>query len=145
MEKTSTLQAGFILRIVLGVTMLSAVADRFGFWGAPGAPGVAWGNWDNFITYTQTLNAYASRSLAEILGALATFFEILFGLFLIIGFKTRYIALGTAGLMLLFAVSMAVSVSIKAPFDYSVLTSAAAALLLSSLEKTYLALDNRSK
>lgn len=125
--------------------MLSAVADRFGFWGAPGDPGVAWGNWDNFVMYTQTLNAFAGRSLAEILGALATFFEILFGLFLIIGYKTRYIALGTAGLMLLFAVSMAVSVSVKAPFDYSVLTSAAAALLLSSLEKTYLALDNRSK
>lgn len=145
MRKIGTTQAGFVLRIVLGITMLSAVADRFGLWGAPGAPGVAWGNWDNFIIYTQTLNSFVSKSLAEVLGALATFFEILFGLFLIIGFKTRYIALGTAGLMLLFAFSMAVSVSIKAPFDYSVLTSAAAALLLSSLDKTYLALDNRSQ
>lgn len=145
MRKIGTTQAGFVLRIVLGITMLSAVADRFGLWGAPGVPGVAWGNWDNFIVYTQTLNSFASKSLAEVLGALATFFEILFGLFLIIGFKTRYIALGTAGLMLLFAFSMAVSVSVKAPFDYSVLTSAAAALLLSSLDKTYLALDNRSQ
>jgi uncharacterized membrane protein YphA (DoxX/SURF4 family) len=145
MKKIGTAQAGFVLRIVLGITMLSAVADRFGLWGVPGAPGVAWGNWDNFVIYTQTLNSFASKSLAEVLGALATFFEIIFGLFLILGFKTRQVALGTATLMLLFALSMAVSVSVKAPFDYSVLTSAAAALLLSALDKTYLALDNRSK
>ncbi|CAA9194602.1 DoxX family membrane protein [Flavobacterium collinsii] len=145
MKKIGTAQAGFVLRIVLGITMLSAVADRFGLWGVPGAPGVAWGNWDNFILYTQTLNSFASKPLAEVLGALATFFEIIFGLFLIPGFKTRQVALGTAALMLLFALSMAVSVSVKAPFDYSVLTSAAAALLLSALDKTYLALDNRSK
>lgn len=134
---------GFILRLFLGITMLSAVADRFGFWGAPRAPGVAWGNWENFIAYTQTLNSFASKSLAGILGATATFFEIAFGVFLIIGYKTKYAALGTAGLMLLFAVSMAVSISVKAPLDYSVLTSFAAALVLSSIEKTSFALDNR--
>jgi len=45
MKNISIPQAGLILRIVLGITMLSAVADRFGLWGAPGDPGVAWGNW----------------------------------------------------------------------------------------------------
>jgi uncharacterized membrane protein YphA (DoxX/SURF4 family) len=143
MKNISIPQAGLILRVVLGITMLSAVADRFGFWGAPGAPGVAWGNWENFIAYTQTLNSFASKSVAGILGALATFFEITFSLSLILGFKTRLAALGTSALMLLFAISMAVSVSIKAPFDYSVLTSAAAALLLSAIHKTSYALDNK--
>jgi uncharacterized membrane protein YphA (DoxX/SURF4 family) len=143
MKNISIPQAGLILRVVIGITMLSAVADRFGLWGAPGAPGVAWENWENFIAYTQTLNSFASKSVAEILGAFATFFEILFGVFLIIGFKTKIIAFGTFALMLLFAISMAISVSVKAPFDYSVLTSAAAALLLSTLEKTYFALDNK--
>jgi len=143
MKNITIPQAGLILRIVLGITMLSAVADRFGLWGAPGDPGVAWGNWDNFIAYTQTLNSFASKSVAGILGALATFFEILFGLFLIIGFKTRIIALGTSGLMLLFALSMAISVSIKAPFDYSVFTSSAAALLLSTIGKTSFSVDNK--
>lgn len=143
MKNITIPQAGLILRIVLGITMLSAVADRFGLWGAPGDPGVAWGNWDNFIAYTQTLNSFASKSVAGILGALATFFEILFGLLLIIGFKTRIVALGTSGLMLLFALSMAISVSIKAPFDYSVFTSSAAALLLSAIERTSFAFDNR--
>ncbi|WP_035644515.1 DoxX family protein [Flavobacterium sp. ASV13] len=136
MKNISLSNAGFILRIFLGITMLSAVADRFGFWGAPGAPGVAWGNWENFIAYTQTLNSFASKSFAEILGAIATFLEITFSLLLIIGFKTRYAALGTAGLMLLFAVSMSIAISIKAPLDYSVFTSFAAALTLSSIEKT---------
>ncbi|MFH6995435.1 DoxX family protein [Flavobacterium sp. FlaQc-48] len=143
MKNISIPQAGLILRIVLGITMLSAVADRFGLWGAPGSPGVAWGNWENFIAYTQTLNSFASKAVAGILGALATVFEIVLGLSLIIGFKTRIAALGTSGLMLLFAISMAVSVSVKAPFDYSVLTSAAAALLLSTIGKTSFSIDNK--
>ena len=143
MKNISIPQAGLVLRVVLGITMLSAVADRFGFWGAPGAPGVAWGNWGNFIVYTQTLNSFASKSVAEILGALATFFEVVFGITLIIGFKTRISALGTSALLLLFAIAMATSSTIKAPFDYSVLTSSAAALLLSVIGKTSFAVDNK--
>ena len=34
--------ASLYLRIALGATMLSAVADRPGFLGAPGEPGVGW-------------------------------------------------------------------------------------------------------
>lgn len=143
MKNISIPQAGLILRVVLGITMLSAVADRFGFWGAPGTPGVAWGNWDNFINYTQTLNSFASKSVAGILGALATFFEIVFGISLIIGFKTRISALGTSALLLLFAIAMTTSSTIKAPLDYSVLTSAAAALLLSVIGKTSFAVDHK--
>ena len=143
MKNISIPQAGLVLRVVLGITMLSAVADRFGLWGAPGAPGVAWGNWENFIAYTQTLNSFASKSVAGILGALATFFEVVFGITLIIGFKTRISALGTSALLLLFAIAMATSSTIKAPFDYSVLTSSAAALLLSVIGKTSFAVDNK--
>lgn len=143
MKNITTLEAGLVLRIVLAITMLSAVADRFGLWGAPGSNGVAWGNWENFVLYTQTLNSFASKSTAEILGAIATFFEILLSVLLLFGFKTRIAALGTAALMLLFAFAMAISVSVKAPFDYSVLTSAAAALLLSTIGKTVFAVDNR--
>lgn len=139
----STAEAGLVLRIVLGITMLSAVADRFGLWGAPGSNGVAWGNWENFVIYTQSLNSFASKSTAEVLGGIATFLEILFAVLLLTGFKTRIAALGTSVLMLLFALAMAISTSIKAPFDYSVLTSAAAALLLSTIGKTIYAADNK--
>ncbi len=143
MRNISTADAGLVLRIVLGITMLSAVADRFGLWGAPGSHAVAWGNWENFVIYTQSLNSWAAKSTAEILGAAATFFEILLAVLLLSGFKTRIAAFGTAVLMLLFALAMAGSVSIKAPFDYSVFTSAAAALLLSTIAKTTFAVDNR--
>ena len=143
MKNITILEAGLILRIVLAITMLSAVADRFGIWGAPGSNGVAWGNWENFVVYTQNLNPFATKSVAEILGSIATFFEVLLSLLLLFGFKTRIAALGTAFLMLLFALAMAISISVKAPFDYSVLTSAAAALLLSTIGKTVFAVDNR--
>jgi len=143
MKNISIPQAGLILRIALGITMLSAVADRFGLWGAPGDPGVVWGNWENFIAYTHTLNSFVSQSVAAILGVLATFFEITFGFLLIFGFKTKYAALGTFLLMMLFVISMTISVSVKSALDYSVLTSAAAALLLSAIGKTSFALDNK--
>ena len=44
------------LRFALGFTFLSAVADRFGFWGAFGEPHVAWGNFARFVAYTGKLN-----------------------------------------------------------------------------------------
>ncbi|KRD57989.1 DoxX family protein [Flavobacterium sp. Root935] len=143
MKNITLLEAGLILRIVLAITMLSAVADRFGLWGAPGSNAVAWGNWDNFVMYTQTLNPYANKATAEILGIAATFFEVILSLLLIFGFKTRIAALGTAFLLFFFGFAMAVSVSVKAPFDYSVWTSAAAALLLANIGKTSYAVDNR--
>lgn len=143
MKNITILEAGLILRIVLAITMLSAVADRFGIWGAPGSNGVAWGNWENFVTYTNTLNPYANKSTAEILGAIATFLEVLLSLLLLFGFKTRLAALGTTILLFAFGFAMAVSVSVKAPFDYSVWTSAAAALLLANIGKSSFAIDNR--
>jgi putative oxidoreductase len=143
MKNITLLEAGLILRIVLAITMLSAVADRFGLWGAPGSHAVAWGNWDNFVIYTQTLNPYANKATAEILGIAATFFEVILSLLLIFGFKTRIAALGTAFLLFFFGFAMAVSVSVKAPFDYSVWTSAASALLLANIGKTSYAVDNR--
>ncbi|AWK05553.1 DoxX family protein [Flavobacterium crocinum] len=143
MKNITILEAGLILRIVLAITMLSAVADRFGIWGAPGSNGVAWGNWENFVVYTNTLNPYTNKSTAEILGAAATFFEVILSLLLLFGFKTRIAALGTAFLLFFFGFAMAVSVSVKAPFDYSVWTSVAAALLLANIGKTAFAVDNR--
>ncbi|MFC0777452.1 DoxX family membrane protein [Flavobacterium sp. HJSW_4] len=143
MKNITILEAGLILRIVLGITMLSAVADRFGVWGAPGSNAVAWGNWENFVIYTQSLNSFANQATAEVLAGIATFFEVLLSLLLLFGFKTRLAALGTAFLMFFFAFAMSVSISVKAPLDYSVWTSCAAALLLANIGKTSYAVDNR--
>ena len=48
------------LRYALGLGFLSAVADRFGLWGAFGQPNVEWGNFSRFLEYTHTLNWYCA-------------------------------------------------------------------------------------
>jgi hypothetical protein len=40
------------LRFALGFLFLSAVADRFGLWGAFGEPHVAWGSFARFVAYS---------------------------------------------------------------------------------------------
>ncbi len=50
--------AALVLRWCLGVTLLSAVADRFGLWGAPGTRYASWGDWAHFVTYSSQLNWY---------------------------------------------------------------------------------------
>ncbi|MGQ3013446.1 MAG: MauE/DoxX family redox-associated membrane protein [Flavobacteriales bacterium] len=132
-----------ILRVVLAATFLSAVADRSGCWGAPGEPGVAWGNWENFRVYSNSLNRFVPESAGNVLAIVATLLEVLFALLLLLGFKTRFTALGSAALLGLFACSMSMSLGIKAPFDYSVWTGAAAALLLASLPSYAWSLDAR--
>ena len=47
-----------VLRLGLGLGFLSAVADRFGLWGAFGRPNVEWGNYSRFLEYTHSLNWY---------------------------------------------------------------------------------------
>jgi len=50
------------LRFALGFSFLSAVADRFGLWGAFGEPHVAWGTFARFVAYTGTLNWFLPRA-----------------------------------------------------------------------------------
>ena len=42
------------LRWALGVTLLSAVADRFGLWGPPGAVNIR----PRFVAYTAKVNSF---------------------------------------------------------------------------------------
>ena len=118
------------LRLALGIGFLIPVADRLGWLGPAGYKGVSWGNWDNFATYTNTLLPFLSRSMASIMGLLATTAEILIGICLIVGYKTRIAAFGGFALTLLFALCMAVFLGIKAPFTYSVFSVSAGSLLL---------------
>lgn len=139
--KTTTL-AQLFLRIAIAFSFLSAVADRFGLWGAPGCAGVSWGNWQNFVNYSNTLNFYLSPQLGEIAAITATTLEVLFALLLLIGFKTKLTALASAILLVVFALTMTISIGIKAPLDYSVWTGAAACLLLSTINNYKYSIDN---
>lgn len=124
--------AEWFLRISLSIGMLSAVADRFGLWVKEWS---AWGNWQNFVTYTQQLNPWMPSSTIEIVAGLVTFLEIVLAIGLLQNYKTSYIALATAILLFIFGLSMAVFLNIKAPFDYSVFIASAAAFALSKLLK----------
>src|SRR3954470_25006386 len=122
----------WFLRISLSAGFLSAVADRFGFWDKAHS---AWGNWQTFIDYTQTLNPSFLKPIIPFMGGLATLLETLFAIGLLTRFKTVSMATGSGILLLLFALAMTFSNSVKAPLDYSVFTASAAAFSLAVLCK----------
>ncbi|MGB5499274.1 MAG: DoxX family protein [Maribacter sp.] len=126
------------LRFGIGIGFLSAVADRFGLWPVEIS---AWGNWENFLEYTEVLNPLIPKMLIPTFGIMATFAEILCGVCLIIGFKTELIAKLSGFLMLIFALAIAFSTGIKGAFDYSVFAASAAAFALSLMNEKYLELD----
>lgn len=131
MKTTTTTLPQLFLRLALSVSYLSAVADRFGLWGAPGSPGVSWGNWQNFLAYSNSVNGFLPPSLGNVLAAVATALEVILPVLLLIGYKTRLASVASGLLLLLFAVAMTISFGIKAPLNYSVWTAAAASFLLS--------------
>lgn len=126
------------LRMGIGIGFLSAVADRFGFWPSDIS---AWGNWENFLSYTETINPVIPKMLIPTAGTIATAAEILFGICLIIGFKTELIAKLSGYLLLIFALSITFSTGIKGAFDYSVFAASAGAFALSTMKEKYLELD----
>lgn len=126
------------LRLALATAFLSAVADRFGMW-RPEISG--WGNWNSFVENTAVLNPWFSSSAIPAIAVLATTAEVVFALFLLLGFKTELFARLSGFLLLLFALSMTFSTGIKGAFDFSVFTAAGAAFALSLLKDKYLEID----
>lgn len=129
------------LRLAISATMLSAVADRFGFWGKNST----WGNWDNFEKYTQQITSFLPESVSVFSAYSATFFEILFPLMLILGIKIKIAAYGAGILLLIFALSMTITLGVKAPLDYSVWVGSAGAFLLANQKKYSLTIDHLIK
>lgn len=127
------------LRLSISIAFLSAVADRFGFWSKEAS---AWGNWDGFLKYTRLINPWVPDSLIPTLAVIATGAEILFALFLLVGFKTELVGKLSGLLLLLFALSMTFSTGIKGVLDYSVLSASAGAFAISLIREKYLELDN---
>jgi uncharacterized membrane protein YphA (DoxX/SURF4 family) len=122
------------LRLALGLGFILPVLDRLGILGAPGSANAAWGDWDHFVTYTNVLLPWLGRSLANIMALLATIAEALFGICLIIGYKTRTMALGGGILTLTFAICMILASGINAPFKYPVFVFSGAGFLLSCVD-----------
>jgi thiosulfate dehydrogenase [quinone] large subunit len=127
------------LRLSLAACFLSAVADRFGWWNADVS---AWGNWSNFIAYTRLINPWFPERFISFFAAMATAAEILFGVMLLIGLKTEFIAKLSGILLLVFGLAMTFSTGIKGALDYSVFTASAGAFALSLMREKYLEIDS---
>jgi putative oxidoreductase len=123
-------------RIALGAAFLSAVGDRFGLWGAYGKPHVAWGDFAHFTQYAAMVNSFLPARVIPAVAWAATVAETVFGLGLILGIYKRVVTLGSAVLLLLFALAMAISFGIKAPLDYSVFGASAGAFLLFAMQQS---------
>src|SRR5215469_16263669 len=102
MEKLSSL----FVRLAVGTSFLSAVGDRFGFWGAFGQPQVAWGDFSHFLAYVAKLNWFMPSATIPALAWISTGAEVLLGTAPVAGIYTRAAALLSGLLLLLFALSM---------------------------------------
>jgi putative oxidoreductase len=115
------------LRGALGAAFLSGIADRFGLYRGRN---VGYGNFDGFIRYTAQVNSFMPSFTIPFLAWAATLAEFGLGLGLILGIWPRGVALGSAVLLALFGIAMAISFGIKSPLDYSVFSASAGALVL---------------
>jgi uncharacterized membrane protein YphA (DoxX/SURF4 family) len=133
------------LRLALGISFLSAVADRFGFWGVYGQPNVAWGNYARFVNYTAKLNWFLPAAMIPVLAMITTAAETLLGLLLVLGWKTRTTALLSGVLLTIFALTMTMALGVKAPLDFSVFSAAGGALLLATCTNFPFSLDQSGR
>ena len=129
-QDTATSAVALFARIALGAGFLSAVADRFGLWGAVGASGVAWGDFERFTAYTATLLGPVPTSWVPLFAVAATVAEIALGLLLWVGYRTRLAGLFSGVLLMAFALAMTFAGGVKDPLDSSVFSAAAGGLLL---------------
>jgi putative oxidoreductase len=114
-------------RFAIGAAFLSGIADRFGlYWGR----NVGYGNFDGFMRYTAEVNSFMPQATIPFLAWAATAAELFLGIALILGIWPRKVALGSALLLVIFGIAMAISFGIKSPLDHSVFSASSGAVLL---------------
>jgi uncharacterized membrane protein YphA (DoxX/SURF4 family) len=129
------------LRLALGISFLSAVADRFGLGGAYGQRNVSWGNYPRFVDYTAKLNWFLPASTIPALSNMATAAETLLGILLVVGWRTGITARLTGVLLSIVAVAMTLALGVKVPLNVSVFSAARGALLLGACTSVPYSLD----
>lgn len=111
-------------RVALGAAFLSAVAGRLGL--------VGHGDFAGFERYTAEVLAFAPPATIPLFARAATVLELGFGVALLAGVWPRWIALGSASLLALFALAMAISLGVREPLSYSVFSASACALIVAA-------------
>ena len=119
-------------RLALGGFFLSAVGDRFGFWGALGRPNVTWGDFPHFIAYTAKLNWFMPSPTIPGVAWASTGAETLLGVALVLGAFTRVSAFLSGLLLLLFALVMTFALGLHVPLSFPVFSASAGAFMLAT-------------
>jgi uncharacterized membrane protein YphA (DoxX/SURF4 family) len=132
-------------RVALGSAFLSSVADRFGLWGSYGHKNVSWGDFAHFVQYTGMVNSFLPARMIPALAWMATCAETVFGVCLILGIYRRIVAVGSAALLLMFALAMSVSLGVKSAIDYAVFSASSSAFLLVAMHQMALRKNNAEK
>jgi uncharacterized membrane protein YphA (DoxX/SURF4 family) len=129
-----------LMRLVVSAEFGLSVADRFGWLGPPGN-GVTWGNFAHFVSYTHQVNAFLPASVAPFLAVLATIFESMLAVALLLGIRIRLTAAGAAVLLCLFGTAMIASGLIESQFFYAVVVLASGAWLVSATVASLISVD----
>lgn len=114
------------LRLMLGAAFLNGIASRFGLYGK----NVGYGNYANYVKYAGEVNSFLPASIVPFLANAATAAELSLGLLLVLGFWVRWAAYGSAALLAMFGIAMAISFGVVSPLDYSVFSACAGALVV---------------
>ncbi len=130
----TTALASIFMRVSLAAGFLSAVADRFGLWGAAGAPNVAWGGFDAYLAYTGQLLSYLPHGAVVAAGWAATILEVVLAIGLLVGVRLREVAVASGVLLCLFALAMTLALGAEPALSYSVWAAAAGAFLLAAIQ-----------
>jgi putative oxidoreductase len=120
-----------VVRILMAIEFLLAVADRFGLLGAPGTSMVSWGTFAHFIDYTRSMTTFLPGRFAGPLAVAATVIEIGLASMLLVDARLRIVALGSAALLGIYGISMTATLPIAEQFHYNVFAFAAAMLVVS--------------
>ena len=131
-----------LLRISIGIAYFIYGTDRLGLWGKYGDNNVSWGDWQHFVMYARKVMSFLPESVVPFFAFAATVSEISLGLLLVVGFKTRIVAAGSAILSALFAISMTISFGFLSPLSYGVFTVCTSSLLLFSIQNYRYSIDS---
>ena len=106
---------GLLGRLVVAGAFLSALPGRFS-------------NWPGFVRYAELVNSFLPKEVIPTVAAVATALECVLCAAILLGFKTRWAAAGSAVLLFFFATAMTISGLSQAEWAVYVLSAGAFAL-----------------
>ncbi len=122
------------LRLSLAAGLLSAVADRFGWWASFGQG--SWRSMGPFADYVHQLVPFASGLFLTVIVWGATATEATLGALLLVGWRPKLVGAATCLVLMIFGIAMAVSIGMESPLSYSVFSAASAAAAYAIVDQT---------